>query len=163
MSHDTLLIERLNAMGLQLPAAPKPQALYAPWSMHPLDANGSSSLVVLSGQTCRRNGVPMVGTCRTESDVAPAREAAQIAALNALALLHAACEGRLERVKRLLRLRGFVASSADFALHSQVLDGSSELLKVAFPDLPLPARTAVGVSSLPSGCWVEVELEAVIH
>ena len=156
-------IDRLSAAGLALPDSPKPQALYAPWALHPLGPDGGLKLLVLSGQTCRRDGEPMVGICRTESDVVIAQQAAKVAALNALALLHAACEGRMERVQRIMRLRGFVASTADFTRHSAVLDGASQVLQLAFPDLPLPARTAVGVSSLPSGCWVEVELEAVVR
>ena len=162
MTTNSQFMERLTAHGFHLPVCPKPQALSAPWSMQALCADGSLSLLALSGQTCRRDGVPMVGTCLEESDVAPAQEAAEVAVLNALSLLHTACDGRIERVKSIVRLRGYVASSGDFTRHSAVVDGASRVLALVFPDLPLPARTAVGVSSLPSGCWVEVELEAVI-
>ena len=105
----------------------------------------------------------MVGSCRGDEDVAAATQAAQVAALNALAVLRAACDGDLTRVLALTRLRGFVRSDAAFAKHSAVLDGSSQVLAWAFPQLALPARTAVGVPSLPSGCWIEIELEALVQ
>jgi enamine deaminase RidA (YjgF/YER057c/UK114 family) len=82
--------------------------------------------------------------------------------LNTLAALNLACEGQLGQVMHLVRLRGFIRSDESFTAHTAVLDAASEILAIAFPDLPLPARTAVGVSSLPDKAWVELELDVHI-
>lgn len=146
---------RLAAAGYALPPAPVPRGSYAPYCV--VDGR-----VSLSGQTPRRDGIAMAGCCRTEDDIAAARQAAEVAMLNALAALRAAAGGRLDAVRQVTRLRGFIRSDAEFTRHSLVLDAASSVLALAFPDQALPARTAVGVPGLPDRSWIEIELEACL-
>lgn len=150
---------RLQDAGHTLPAPPTPQARYAPFCTWTC---AQTTFVSISGQTCRVNGVPMAGFCHGDSDIAQGKKAAVIATLNALALLKAACGGDLSRVKQITRLRGYVRSTPAFTAQSAVIDGASDLLALAFPSQPLPARTAVGVSALPGECLVEIEIEAIL-
>ncbi|MFJ3460646.1 RidA family protein [Achromobacter spanius] len=150
---------RLAAEGWRLPAPPVPRGSYAPY--HEVALAGAT-LVHISGQASRLDGVPIVGVCRQGADLEPARQACAQAALSALAALRLACGGDLGRVRAVPQLRGYLRTDADFGEHSAVLDGASQVLQAAFPEMPRPARTAVGVSSLPSGCWAEVELSALV-
>ncbi|MES2186710.1 MAG: RidA family protein [Pseudomonadota bacterium] len=118
-------------------------------------------LITVSGQTCRIDGVALAGTCAPGESLEPARAAARVAMRNALAAVAAACGGALPARLHVLRLRGFIRATPDFGAHTAVLDAASELLRSAWPDAPLPARTAVGVSSLPDGAFIEIELDAL--
>lgn len=149
----------LATAGQPLPPPPQPRGLYAPASAVPV--GGGLAWVHVSGQTCRIDGVAWAGVCRTVADVPAAADAAAVAMRNALAALSAAAGG-LGAVCQLVRLRGFVRSSPDFMQHPAVLDGASRVLATAFAHLHPPARTAVGVCSLPDGAWVEVELDAIV-
>lgn len=152
--------QRLEAAGHRLPAPPQPRGHYAPFHLRPL-ADGSSQLAI-SGQTCRIDGVAMEGSCEPGQALEPARAAAQVAMLNVLAAVAAACGGALPSHLDVCRLRGFVRSSADFTAHSAVLDAASDVLCAAWPEAPRPARTAVGVASLPNRAFIEIELDAVL-
>lgn len=152
--------QRLRDAGFELPVAPRPRARYASFSERAV--TDDSAIISVSGQTSRQEDEPMSGCCRDAEDIDPARHAASMAALNALAILRDACGGELAHVRQILRLRGYIRSTGDFHDHSAVLDGASEIFAHAFPGQPLPARTAVGVAGLPSGCWVEIEIEAHI-
>jgi enamine deaminase RidA (YjgF/YER057c/UK114 family) len=150
--------ELLAATGFMLPAAPGPRGHYAPFCIRPL---GTQRLVCVSGQTCRVDGHAIAGICDADGEIEQARHAARIAMLNVLAALRAACGGELSRVAQVMRVRGFIRSTQDFGRHTAVLDAASELLRMAFPLQPLPARTVVGASSLPDEAWIEIELDAV--
>lgn len=152
--------ERLRAVGMTLPPAPTPKGNYAPTCVVPL--GGDRHWVHVSGQTCRVDGLALAGRCRDDGDVLEAAQAAEVAALNALSAL-ACAAGGLSNVEQIVRVRGYVNADAGFARHSAVLDGASNVLGVAFDGHRPPARTAVGVSSLPDGAWVEIELEAVVR
>lgn len=117
--------------------------------------------VAVSGQTSRIAGQALAGICASDADLQPARHAATVAMLNALAALRTACGGELARVQHVVRLRGFVRSAPDFGAHPRVLDAASDVLAIAFPHLALPARSALGVASLPDGVWVELEIDAL--
>jgi enamine deaminase RidA (YjgF/YER057c/UK114 family) len=151
--------ERLRSVGLALPPAPTPKGNYAPTCVVPL--GGARHWVHVSGQTCRIDGRALAGRCREDSDILEATRAAEVAALNALSAL--ASVVNLSNVEQVVRVRGYVNADATFARHSAVLDGASNVLGVAFDGHRPPARTAVGVSSLPDGAWVEIELEAVVR
>ncbi|AGW94851.1 MULTISPECIES: RidA family protein [Cupriavidus] len=146
---------RLVAAGFVLPPAPLPRGSYAP-------ACVVDGRVSLSGQTPRRDGIAMAGCCVTENDIAAASRAAEVAMLNALAALRAAAGGQLAGVRQVTRLRGFIRAHEDFTRLSLVLDAASSVLARAFPAQAFPARTAVGVASLPDGAWIEIELEACL-
>ncbi|OZI36104.1 hypothetical protein CEG14_13810 [Bordetella genomosp. 1] len=150
---------RLAAAGLELPAAPQARGSYAPYSATAL---AGAILVCISGQASRRDGVPLIGRCEPGADLAPARDACAQAALSGLAALAQACGGDLGRVRAITQLRGYLRSDPEFDAHSAVLDGASAVLEVVFPAMPRPARSAIGVSSLPGRCWAEIEITALV-
>jgi enamine deaminase RidA (YjgF/YER057c/UK114 family) len=142
---------RLRELGLELPAATAPIANYVPFTR-------SGSLVVVSGQVSVRNGKPeFVGKLGAGISVADGQQAAKLCALNILAHLKTACDGDLDRVKRVLRLGGFVNCTPEFTDMPQVVNGASNLMVEVFGEAGKHARAAVGVSSLPLGVAVEVE------
>jgi enamine deaminase RidA (YjgF/YER057c/UK114 family) len=142
---------RLQELGVELPAASAPVANYVPFTR-------SGSLVVVSGQVSVRNGkAEFVGKLGAGISVADGQQAARLCALNILAHLKTACDGDLDRVKRVLRLGGFVNCTPEFTDMPQVVNGASDLMVQVFGDAGKHARAAVGVSSLPLGVAVEVE------
>jgi enamine deaminase RidA (YjgF/YER057c/UK114 family) len=142
---------RLKELGLELPAATAPIASYVPFTR-------SGGLVVVSGQVSVRDGKPeFVGKLGREISVAEGQQAARLCALNILAHAKTACDGDLDRVKRVLRLGGFVNCMPEFTQMPQVVNGASDLMVELFGDAGKHARAAVGVASLPLGVAVEVE------
>lgn len=142
---------KLTELGIQLPAATAPIANYVPFTR-------SGNLVVVSGQVSVRNGkAEFVGKLGREISVAEGQQAARLCALNILAHLKTACDGDLDRVKRVLRLGGFVNCAPEFTEMPQVVNGASDLMVAVFGDAGKHARAAVGVSSLPLGVAAEVE------
>ncbi|QMV74620.1 RidA family protein [Comamonas piscis] len=152
--------ERLAQAGLALPPPPQPRGNYAPFHLHPL--RGGDYQLTFSGQTCRVNGVAIAGMCTPAESIEPAREAAKTAMLNLLAAVSVACDGALPARLVVTRLRGFIRSSVEFTAHTRVLDAASEMLTIAWPEVARPARTAVGVSSLPDGAFIEIEMDAIL-
>jgi enamine deaminase RidA (YjgF/YER057c/UK114 family) len=150
---------RLARAGFQLNKVSTPRGSYAPFCAVQV---GSSQWVSIAGQVCRRDGVAMVGQCRSEADLEPARRAAEVSMLNALAALRLACNGELSSVIQIVRLRGFIRAAPEFTRHAAVLDAASAVLRTAFPDQPLPARSALGVASLPDCAWTEIEIDAIV-
>lgn len=148
---------RLAALGLSLPAPPQPIALFLPFRR-------SGQLVFLAGQTCEQDGkVLYTGRVGLELDFETARQAALLCALNLLAALREACDGRLERVARCVRVGGFVQASAGYPRVPQVIDGASELFVGLFGERGKHARTAVGVATLPQNAAVEVDAIFELH
>jgi enamine deaminase RidA (YjgF/YER057c/UK114 family) len=142
---------RLKELGIELPAATAPIANYVPFTR-------SENLVVVSGQVSVRGGKPeYVGKLGAGISVAEGKEAARLCALNILAHLKTACDGDLDRVRRVLRLGGFVNCTSEFTEMPQVVNGASDLMVEVFGDAGKHARAAVGVASLPLGVAVEVE------
>lgn len=145
------IADRLNELGLDLPPVAAPVAAYVPTVQ-------TGSLVYTSGQLPFVAGVlPATGKVGTEVSAAEATQFARIAVLNALAAL-AAEVGSLDRVRRVVKLVGFVASSPDFTGQPGVINGASELLGEIFGDVGKHARSAVGVAVLPLDAPVEIEL-----
>jgi enamine deaminase RidA (YjgF/YER057c/UK114 family) len=142
--------ERLRRAGLELPAAPRALGAYVP-------ASRAGALVFTAGQLPVRDGALVTsGTVEDRVSVRVAKEAAAVAALNALAAASTVCD--LDAVERVLRLSGFVASAPGFTEQPSVVDGASEVVLAAFGDSGRHARLAVGVSSLPKDAPVEIEL-----
>ena len=146
--------DRLAELGLQLPAVTKPVAAYVP-------AVITGNLVYTSGQLPMVDGAMSATGKVGEGDglVSPetAKGLARICALNALAA--AASEiGSLDRVTRVVKVVGFVASDPSFTGQPGVINGASEFLGEVFGDLGAHARSAVGVATLPLDTAVEVEL-----
>ena len=152
MSPETSPETRLRAAGRALPAHSRPRGAYAPFCRQPLGP-GVGTLLTLSG---------LAGLCDAGQPLDGARQAARVAMLNALAVLASACGGRLPAECQVLRLRGFIRSTPAFGQHPMVLDAASEVLRIAYPEQPLPARTAIGVASLPNGALIEIEVDVVV-
>lgn len=144
--------QRLEELGLELPEAPKPVASYVPWVR-------TGSLVFISGQLPLMDG-KLLCAGRVPDEVPPdkAAAAARMCALNLLAVLHAATDGQMDRVRRVVRLGVFVASAPEFFQQPAVANGASDLMVSVFGnEVGRHARAAVGSIALPLGAPVEVE------
>jgi len=143
--------ERLDALGLELPEVATPAGAYVP-------ALVSGNLVFTAGQIPLVDGKLMAtGKVGSEIDVDYAREIARRCALNAIAAVKSVI-GDLDRVKRVVKVVGFVSSEPSFTQQPQVINGASELLEQVFGEAGIHARSAVGVAVLPLDAPVEVEL-----
>src|SRR5262245_61817950 len=143
--------EKLSALGLQLPEAPKPVATYVP-------AVRTGNLLFLSGVLPMRNGqLAYAGKLGRELSVPEGVEAAKVAILNALAIAKQEI-GSLDRITRVVKVVGHVASAEGFTDQPQVLNGASDLLVAIFGEAGRHARVAVGAAELPRRAAVEIEL-----
>jgi len=141
---------RLASAGLDLPAPSRAVGAYVP-------AVRVGTLVFTSGQLPMRGGELVArGAVGTEVDAALAVECAQQCALNALAAASTVCD--LDRVVRVVKLTGYVASEPGFGGQPGVIDGASRVMEQAFGDAGVHAREAVGVAALPLGAPVELSL-----
>jgi enamine deaminase RidA (YjgF/YER057c/UK114 family) len=142
---------RLAELGLELPAVAKPVAAYIP-------AVVSGNLVFTSGQLPFVAGaLPATGKVGADVSAEDAKGYAATCVLNALAAAESAI-GSLDRVTRVVKVVGFVASDPGFTGQPGVINGASELLGEIFGDAGQHARSAVGVAVLPLDSPVEVEL-----
>ena len=149
---DAMRIEKkLAKLGLELPKPPLPVGNYLP-------AARAGNLVFTSGQTARINGVRRhVGVVGQEVSQADAYLSARDATLNCLACVKQAV-GSLDRVKRVVKVIGFVNAGRDFDTQPAAINGASDLLVKLFGEAGRHARSAVGLSSLPSNVSIEIEL-----
>ncbi|GAN76326.1 RidA family protein [Acidisphaera rubrifaciens] len=146
-----MIEDRLASLGITLPTPAAPLANYVPWVR-------SGALVVVSGQLPMRDGtVAVTGRLGAEVTDEAGAEAARLCLINVLAQLRAACDGDLGRVRRVIRLGGFIASTPDYGRHAAVMNGASDLAVAVFGDAGRHARSTIGVASLPAGAAVEVE------
>ncbi len=148
---------KLKELGIEIPPAAAPLANYVPFAIE-------GKLVFISGQVPRgADGklkfVGKVGKDLTEKD---GYDAARLCALNGLAQLKAAA-GSLDKVKRIVRLGGFVNCVPEFMNQPQVINGASDLVVQIFGDKGRHARTAVGVGSLPANVAAEVDIVAALE
>lgn len=142
---------RLDELGIVLPPAPSPVANYR-------RAVRSGSLLFLSGQGPMIGGeVVWRGRVGVELTEAQGREAARLAALNAIAVLKAEL-GDLDAVRQILKLTGWVRAIDGFTRQPMVIDGASDLFVEVFGDRGRHARSAVSSGDLPFGIAVEVEI-----
>lgn len=147
----------LSALGLTLPAAPKPVASYIPFVR-------SGNLIFVSGQLPMRDGALIAtGSCPTEVPLERAQECARQCVLNGLAVVADALGGSLDRVERIVRLGVFVNSVDGYTEQPKVANGASELLQQIFGERGRHARAAVGVNALPLGACVEVEMTVEVR
>ena len=144
------LDERLAELGISIPAVAKPVAAYVP-------AVISGNLVYTSGQLPIVDGVlPASGKVGAEVDAEAAAALARTCVLNGLAAAHSVI-GSLDRITRVVKVVGFVASDPSFTGQPGVINGASELLGEIFGDAGVHARSAVGVAVLPLDSPVEIE------
>lgn len=147
---------KLRELGLTLPAPPKPVANYVP-------AVRSGNLLFLSGVLPSREGqLVMTGKLGGNLTVEQGVEAARVAVLNGLSIVRREA-GLLDRVKRIVKMVGYIASAPDFTDQPQVLNGASDLLVSVFGEAGRHARVAVGAAELPRMAPVEIELIVELH
>ena len=143
---------KLAELGIELPDAPAPAANYLPYVV-------TGNLVIVSGQVPFIDGklaiTGAVGDGTVTEDQAMVE--ARTCAINLLAQVKAATGGDLDRVKRVVKLGGFVASTPGFTAQPKVINAASDLMAEVFGDNGRHARFAVGASALPLGCVVEIE------
>jgi enamine deaminase RidA (YjgF/YER057c/UK114 family) len=142
--------KRLAELGLVIPEAAPPVATYVPF-VH------SGSLVLISGQVSIANGALIKGALGADLSLEDGIAAAHACGVNLIAQMKAACGGDLDRVRRVVRLGGFVNCTADFTDHPKVINGASDLMVEVFGDVGKHCRAAVGAPSLPLGAAVEIE------
>ena len=147
------IADRLKELSITLPSAAAPAANYVPFVQ-------SGAMLYISGQLPFDNG-QLLNNGRLGENLTTEQGylAARQCAINIIAQIAAA--GALEKVKRIVRLGGFVNSSADFTDQPQVVNGASDLFVAVFGDSGRHARAAVGVPALPKG--VSVEVDAVVE
>jgi len=147
---------RLKELGLELPEAPAPVGNYVAHAQ-------AGNTLFISGQLARHaDGQLITGVLGAGLSLDEGQAAARLCALNILAQARAAL-GDLDRIERLVRLNGFVASTADFADHPRVINGASDLMGEVLGERGKHTRIAVGVASLPAGSAVEIDAVLVVR
>ena len=143
-----MIEEKLASLDISLPTPPEPVGSYLPVVI-------SGNLAFVAGQIpTEGNAVKFKG--KVES-IESGQEAARLCTLNALAQLKSSL-GTLDRIKRVIKVTGFVNCYASFTDHAKVINGASDLLVNTFDEKGKHVRVAVGVSSLPLDSTVELEI-----
>lgn len=143
--------QRLAQLGIELPEPAPLAGSYVPFV--PV-----AGLLLVSGQLPTWNGVLKYdGRVGAELSLDEGAAAARLCGLNLVAQVRAACGGDLDRVRRVIRLAGFVQAAPGFTEHPKVLNGASDLMVEVFGAAGRHTRIAVGAPSLPLGAAVEVE------
>jgi enamine deaminase RidA (YjgF/YER057c/UK114 family) len=142
---------RLAELQIELPPPPQPLATYVP-------AVQAGNLLFLSGVLPMRDGqLAFSGKLGRDLTVEQGMEAARLALLNALAIAKQEL-GSLDRITRVVKVVGYVASAEGFVQQPQVINGASDLLVAIFGEVGRHARVAVGAAELPRGAPVEIEV-----
>jgi enamine deaminase RidA (YjgF/YER057c/UK114 family) len=141
---------KLQELGITLPTPPAPVASYVPFVI-------SGTLVFVSGQVSVDASGGIKGKLGDTIEVEEGQAAARLCGLNLLAQVKAACGGDLDRVKRVVKLSGFVNVTPEFSPIPQVMNGCSDLMVSVFGDAGKHARSAVGQANLPLNYAVEVD------
>jgi enamine deaminase RidA (YjgF/YER057c/UK114 family) len=149
--------KRLAELGITLPVPAKPVANYVGWVR-------TGNLVFTAGQVPLKDGkIEYQGKLGKDYTVEEGAQAARVCAINVVAQLKDAVGGDLDRIKRIVKVVGFVNGVPDFADHPKVVNGASDLLVEIFGDKGRHARSAVGSGSLPVNVAVEVEAVAEVE
>lgn len=142
--------EKLANLGVTLPDAPAPAANYVPYVQ-------VGDMLYVSGQISKDGDRLITGKLGDDMDTPAGAEAAKVCAIALLAQVKAACGGDLDRLKRVVKLTGFVNSTADFSEQPQVINGASDFLGEALGETGKHARAVVSAASLPFGVAVEID------
>lgn len=142
--------DKLQSLGLVLPAVPAPVAAY-------VNCVRSGNLLFLSGGLPVDGDKKVIGKVPSAVSIEEAKEGARMIVLNRLAVIQDEI-GSLDKVKQIVALNGFVSSEPDFFAHPQVINGASELLVEIFGDKGKHSRTALGAASLPLNVSVEINM-----
>lgn len=141
---------RLAELGVTLPDMPAPLANYVPFVQ-------TGDIVYVSGQISNGPDGMITGKLGDNMTAQQGADAARVCAINLLAQLRTACGGDLDRLVRVVKLTGFVNSTADFTDQPKVINGCSDFMVEALGDMGRHARSAVSAASLPLGVAVEIE------
>ena len=143
--------ERLKSLGIELPEMAAPVANYLPYSK-------PGNLLFIAGQISRtKDGSNLRGKLGQDMDVEEGYDAARSAAIYTLSAI-ANAAGSLSNVSRIVRMLGMVNCTADFGDQPDVINGASDLFVEVFGEAGRHSRAAVGMSSLPGGAAVEIEV-----
>ena len=147
--------EKLKTLGIVLPTPMKPVGNYVPWVK-------SANMVYISGQGAVVEGkVQYPGKLGDTVSLDEGTQSARLTGINVLAQLREATEGDLSKVKRIVKLVGFVACTPEFTDQPKVINGASDLMAEVFGERGRHARSAVGVTALPMN--LSVEIEAIVE
>lgn len=142
---------RLQELGIELPEAAAPAANYIPYVV-------TGKLIFVAGQITLKNGkIEYTGKVGEDLTVDDGYQAARLCGLNLLAQAKAAAGGDLDKIKRVVKLGGFVNSGPDFSNQPEVINGASDLMVDVFGDNGKHARFAVSAGSLPRNVAVEID------
>jgi enamine deaminase RidA (YjgF/YER057c/UK114 family) len=147
-----MIEDKIAELGLELPTPPKPAGSYVPVVIE-------GELIYVSGQIPLQSGiVPEIfkGKVTSMVSIETAQEAARVCTLNALSHVKAAL-GTLDRVRKFVRISGYINSDPAFTDQPKVLNAASDMLADVFGDFGKHSRSAIGVCSLPLGSVVEIE------
>jgi len=144
------IAKRLAELGIDLPSPTAPVANYVPFVV-------SGRELFISGQVSFTPAGLIKGKLGADISVEEGAEAAKACAINLIAQMKAALGGDLDRVKRIVKLTGFVNCTQDFTDQPKVINGASDLMVAVFGDAGRHARAAVGAPSLPLGAAVEID------
>lgn len=151
MAMESTIEQRMDAMGISLPVAMKPAFQYSAVVAH-------RNIAYVSGQLPRLDAETVIeGKLGQDLNIERGQSAARLCALHALSNLKQVL-GDLERIERILKLTGFVASAPGFNSQPSVIDGASSLFVEVFGERGRHARSAIGVAELPRNAAVEIEL-----
>lgn len=146
-----IIEDKLKQLNIKLDEASKPAGSYVPYVI-------SNNLVFISGQLPFIDGtITIKGKVDKDVSIDDGIKMAEVCAKALLSQLKAACNGDLDKVIRVVKLGGFVASSPDFTDHPKIINGASDLIVKIFEEKGKHSRFAVGVASLPLNAPVEIE------
>lgn len=147
--------DRLREMGIEIPPPLAPQGAYQP-------AVISGNLIFVSGQLPIKEGRLLYrGKVGSDVSIEEGMDAARLAAINSISVMKGEL-GDLGRIKRIVKLTGYVSSAPGFDMQAKVINGASQFFYDVFGDTGRHARAAVGVYELPLGAPVEIEVIAEI-
>ena len=144
-----MIEEKIKSLGITLPNPPTPAGSYIP-------AIKTGNLLFISGQIPMENGKVLFTGKVTDENLETAQKSARMCAINLLAQMKREL-GSLDKVKKIVRLSGFVNSDAEFYQHPKVINAASDLFFEIFGDKGKHSRIAVGVACLPLNSMTEID------
>ncbi len=146
-----IIDDRIKSLNIVIPEAPKPVGSYTAYTQ-------SGNLIFISGQiSINSEGKITKGKVGKDLNLTQAQDAAFLCGINIISQIKAACKNDLNKVKKCVKITGYVNSSDNFIDQPKVINSASELLKKVFDQAGIHSRAAVSVNSLPLGAAVEID------